>query len=281
MGRDTIRSLALALRLDVDLRGKRALLTGATGGLGQAIAESLAGRGAELVLSSRKERELAELGAALPGDVHRSIVADLALEGATDRLAAEAGDVDVLVANAGIPAGGRLERLEPDEVERALMVNLTSPIRLARLVLPPMRERGSGQLVFISSLQSKAALPRSSLYSATKFGLRGFALSLRQDLSGTGVGVSVVLPGFVRDAGMFAASGAKAPRGLGTVSPHQVGEAVAGAIERNRAEVQVAPLTLRLVAGIAHRRPHLAARITGRRAGKVADRVVDGQTDKR
>jgi short-subunit dehydrogenase len=265
----------------VDLRGKKVLLTGATGGLGRAIAASLAGRGAELILSSRKEGKLAELAAELPGEGHRSVVSDLAVEGAADRLAAQAGDVNVLVANAGIPAGGRLERREPDEIERALRVNLTSPIRLVRAVLPAMRERRSGHLVFISSLQGKAALPRSSLYSASKFGLRGFALSLRQDLSGSGIGVSVVLPGFVRDAGMFADSGAKAPPGLGTVSPHRVGEAVAAAIERDRAEVQVAPLAVRIAAGFAHRRPHLASRVTGRRAGDVADRVVDGQADKR
>jgi len=265
----------------MDLEGKTALVTGATGGLGRAIAASLAERGATLVLSSRREQELAALATALPGEGHRSVVADLATEGVTEDLAGAAGRVDVLVANAGIPAGGRLERLAPEEVERALRVNLTAPVRLARDLLPAMRERGAGQLVFISSLQGKAALPRSSLYSATKFGLRGFALSLRQDLAGTGVGVSVVLPGFVRDAGMFAESGSKAPLGLGTVSPRQVGEAVADAIERDRAEVHVAPLVLRLAVAIAHRRPHLAARVTGRRAGKVADRVIDGQAHKR
>lgn len=262
------------------LRGKTALLTGATGGLGQAIAAVLAEGGATLVLTSRREPELAELAASLPGEGHRTVVADLATEGATDQITAAAGDLDILVANAGIPAGGRLERFAPEEVERALRVNLTAPVRLARDLIPGMCERGIGQLVFVSSLQGKAALPRSSLYSATKFGLRGFALSLRQDLAGTGVGVSVVLPGFVRDAGMFADSGTKAPLGLGTASPREVGEAVAAAIEHDRAEVAVAPLLQRLGAGIAHRRPQLAAKVTGRRAGKVADRVVDGQAGK-
>ncbi|HSI81467.1 MAG TPA: SDR family NAD(P)-dependent oxidoreductase [Solirubrobacterales bacterium] len=265
----------------MELRGKTVLLTGATGGLGRAIAAVLAERGATMVLSSRREQELGELAGTLAGEGHHWVVADLANEGATEELAAAAGDVDVLVANAGIPAGGRLERLAPEEVERALRVNLTAPVRLTRDLLPGMRERGAGQLVFISSLQAKAALPRSSLYSATKFGLRGFALSLRQDLAGTGVGASVVLPGFVRDAGMFAESGSKAPLGLGTVSPRQVGEAVADAIERDRAEVHVAPVMLRLAVAIAHRRPHLAARVTGRRAGKVADKVIEGQADKR
>jgi hypothetical protein len=89
-----------------------------------------------------------------------------------------------------------------------------------------------------------------------------------------------VLPGFIRDAGMFADSGAKAPPGLGTSSPEEVGEAVATAIERNRAEVEVAPLLQRLGAGFAHRRPHLAARITRRNAARTADRVIEGQARK-
>lgn len=264
----------------MELRGSTALLTGATGGIGRAIARSLADRGARLVLSSRKGAELEQLAAALPGDGHRFLVCDLGAEGAAGRLAAEAGRCDVLVANAGIPAGGRLERLSPEEVERAMRVNLVAPVRLARELLPGMRERGSGQLVFISSLQGKVAMPRSSLYTASKFGMRGFALSLRQDLAGTGVGVTVVLPGFVRDAGMFADSGQKAPPGLGTASPEQVGEAVAEGVERDRAEVTVAPLPQRLAAAFAHRRPQLAARLTSRRAGKVADRVIDGQVGK-
>jgi len=265
----------------MDPRGKLVLLTGATGGLGIAIARSLGGRGARLLLTSRREPELRELASSLPGDGHRWVVADLADDCAVERIAAEAAGVDILVANAGLPAGGRLERTSPEDVERALRVNLAAPVRLAHSLLDGMLERGAGQLVFIGSLQSKAAMPRSSLYSATKFGLRGFALSLRQDLAGTGVGVSVVLPGFVRDAGMFADSGASPPLGLGTVTPDEVGEAVARTIERDLAEVEVATFQQRLAAAIAHRRPHLAARVTGRRAGKVADQVIEGQANKR
>ena len=85
-----------------------------------------------------------------------------------------------------------------------LEVNLRAPIALARALAPAMIARGSGHIVFISSLAGKAAAPASSIYSATKFGLRGFALGLREDLRPHGVGVSVVLPGFIRDAGMFA-----------------------------------------------------------------------------
>jgi short-subunit dehydrogenase len=264
----------------VELTGKRALLTGATGGLGQAIARTLADRGASLVLSGRKAEALGELAGALPGEGHRTVVVDLAEQGAGERLVADAGDVDVLVANAGLPGGGQLDAYSADQLAASLRVNLEAPLEMTRALLPALRARGSGHLVYISSLQGKVAFPRSSVYSATKFGLRGFALSLREDLWGTGIGVSVVLPGFIRDAGMFADSGAKAPPGLGTSSPEEVGEGVATAIERNRAEVQVAPLLQRLGAGFAHRRPHLAARITRRNAARTADRVIKGQAGK-
>jgi short-subunit dehydrogenase len=265
----------------VDLAGKTALLSGATGGLGRAIAEALATRGAALVLSSRKREALEELARSLPGDGHRSVVADLAEDGAAERLAGEAGEVDVLVANAGLPASGKLVDFSQDEIGRALRVNVEAPIRMTRTLLPGMRERGAGHLVYISSLAGKVATPRSSLYSATKFGLRGFGLGLRADLRGSGIGVSVVMPGFVREAGMFHDSGAKSP--LGTCSPREVGDAVVDAIERDRSEVEVAPRIQRLLTGFAYRRPEFAAKIVSRggRAGKVADDVARGQADKR
>ena len=261
----------------MELTGKSVLLTGATGGLGRAIAEALAARGAELVLSSRKPEELAELAESLPGSGHRYEVADLAEPGAAERLATAAGAIDVLVANAGLSAAGHLESFSDEELTAALRVNLESPLRLARAVIPAMRAQAEGHLVFIASLQSKIALPRSSVYSATKFGLRGFALSLREDLWGSGVGVSLVLPGLIRDAGMFAASGVKAPAGLGTSSPEEVGRAVVDAIEKDRAEVAVAPLLQRAGVSIAHLQPRLAARVTRGSAGKVADRVIEGR----
>ena len=114
-----------------------------------------------------------------------------------------------------------------------LDVNLRAPVVLARLLAETMVARRSGHLVFVNSLSGKSAGPRSSLYSATKYGLRGFSLALRQDLEAHGVGVSCVFPGFVRDAGMFASSGASLPPGVGTVTP----EAVAAANrEGDRAE---------------------------------------------
>lgn len=157
----------------MDVRGKTVLLTGATGGLGRAIAEALAGRGASLVLSSRKGPELERLAAEVPGDGHRTLVSDLAEEGEALRLLEAAGEIDILVANAGLPASGRLDGFSQEEIGRALRVNLESPVRMARELVPRFAARDSGHLVFVSSISGKAATARASLYAATKFGLRG------------------------------------------------------------------------------------------------------------
>jgi short-subunit dehydrogenase len=264
----------------VKLEGKTVLLTGATGGLGRAIAAALAGRGATLVLSSRKQDELAELAESLPGGEHRTVVSDLAVEGEALRLVDAAGELDALVANAGLPASGRLDSFSQEEIGRALRVNLESPVRMARELVPRFSERGWGHLVFLSSISGKAATARASLYAATKFGLRGFALCLRDDLRPYGVGVSVVSPGAIRDAGMFADSGASLPL-VGTGNPEQVADAVVRAIEHNRGEVTVAPLRQRLLARIAINAPELSSRVAGRWAAEVADEIAAGQTDKR
>lgn len=265
----------------VEIAGKTALLTGATGGLGRAIAHNLAGRGATLILSSRKPDALAELSGSLPGSGHRTIVSDLGEEGAAVELVKQAGEVDIMVANAGLPATGHLDQLSQDELGRPLRVNLEAPIRMAREVIPSMRARGSGHIVLVASLAGKVASLRASIYSATKFGLRGFGLALREDLHDTGIGVSVVLPGFVRDAGMFADSGAKAPPGLGTASPEEVGLGVIAAIERNKGEVNIAPLPQRMLAGFALRHPALAGRVQRGGGAKIADEITAGQSDKR
>ena len=265
----------------MNLAGKTVLLTGATGGLGRAIAGALAGRGAKLVLSSRKQAELDQLAGSLAGDGHRTIVSDLAEEGAALQLLEQAGEVEVFVANAGLPASGRLEGFSQEQIERALRVNLESPVRIARELLPGMSARDSGHLVFVSSISGKAATARASLYAATKFGLRGFALCLREDMRGTGVGVSVVSPGAIRAAGMFADSAAKAPPLMGTGTPEQVAAAVLRAIEHDRAEITVAPLRQRAMSRIAVNAPELSGRLAGGLATRVAEEIARGQTDKR
>ena len=142
--------------------------------------------------------------------------------------------------------------------------------------------RGRGHLLFISSLQGKAATPGASLYCASKFGIRGFALGLREDLHASGVGVSTVFPGFIRDAGLFADSGVKLPPGVGTRAPEDVARAVVRAIERNRAEIDVAPLALRAGTVFASLAPELAAqgaRLLG--SDDIAHKVAGRQREKR
>lgn len=263
------------------LDGKTALLTGATGGIGRATASALAARGVTLRLSSRKADELAELAASLPGD-HRVVVADLALEGAAERLVAEAGPIDVLVANAGLPATGKIEDFSEEEITRAVRVNLEAPMRMSRLLVPAMLERGEGHLVFVASLAGKAPSPRSAVYNATKFGLRGFALGLRCDLVGSGVNASIVSPGFVREAGMFADSGAEAPAGVGTATPSEVAAAVVKAIEHDRHEIAVAPRRQRALAHLGLTSPGLAVRAAAGKTGRrAAEAVAAGQANKR
>jgi short-subunit dehydrogenase len=257
----------------------RVLLTGASGGLGHAIARTLAPLASELILTSRRSEMLDPLAAELGA---RVIVSDLAVRDDVERLIQEAGPVDVLIANAGVSASGRLVELTQEEVDRMLEINLRAPIALARALARGMVARRRGHIVFMSSLQGKAATPAASVYSATKFGLRGFALGLRQDLRPHGVGVSVVLPGFIRDAGLFADSGAKLPPGVGTRSPQHVADAVRSAIERNRAEIDVAPVGLRVGTAVASLAPALAAAVS-RRLGseKIAERIVAGQRENR
>jgi len=263
----------------MELGGRTVLLTGASGGLGHAIARALAGRGARLVLTSRRVDVLEALAAETGG---RAVSVDLSERDAVPRLAEEAGPVDVLVANAGIPGSGQLDSFSVEQIDRALDVNLRAPIVLSRLLCEGMAERGGGHLVFVSSLSGKAGAASSSIYAATKFGLRGFALSLREDLRPRGVGVSSIFPGFIRDAGMFHDSGAKLPGYVGTKTPEDVAAAVVRAIERDRSEVDVAPLALRVGTAIAGLAPEAAA-IVQRRLGanEIATRIVSGQGDKR
>jgi len=263
----------------MQIAGANTLLTGASGGIGEAIAHELAGVGARLALTGRRggvlEEQASQLGA-------RAIEADLADAAQVARLAEVAGDVDILIANAGLPAAGRLESFTTEELDRALAVNLRSPIVLAHALLPGMLERGRGQLVFISSIAGKTTTPGDSLYHATKYGLRGFSAGLRQDLHGTGVGSSCIFPGFIRDAGIFADSGVTLPRGVGTRSPEDVARAVREAIEHDRGEVDVAALPQRAGVVIAAFAPDLVAAVVRRTGGTtIAEQMERSLRSKR
>ncbi len=264
----------------MQIAGSSVLLTGATGGIGKAIARALSGRGARLILTGRRTDVLEPLTAEL--DDARAIAVDLSEHEEIDRLVSEAGQVDILVANAALPASGRLDSYTVEQIDRALDVNLRAPIVLAHALAPAMVARGHGHLVFMSSLAGKTATPGTSLYNASKYALRGFASALRAELRGSGVGVSAIFPGFIRDAGMFADAGVTLPRGVGTRSPEDVARAVLAAIEHDRGEIDVAPLPLRLGAVFAGVAPELAGSVSRRMGSEdITHRLGEGQREKR
>ena len=251
------------------------LLTGASSGLGPVIARRLRREGARFVLSGRDRTKLAALAEEL-GD-STVVAADLARRSEAERLADACGPVDVLVANAGLPANGRLLDLEVEHVDHALDVNLRSAIVLARLLLPPMVERRQGHVLLMASMAGRVPAPGSSIYNATKFGIRGFGFALRAELRGSGVGVSLVSPTFVSQAGMWAETGLTAS--VRETTPERVAEACARAIRENRAEVMVAPFEQRFFSRLVLAFPGGLQRFLA--AGAVPDEAVRRQEVKR
>jgi short-subunit dehydrogenase len=265
----------------VTLVSGNVLVTGATGGLGQAIARAFAGRRAKLMLTGRRAELLERLAIDLGG---QAVPCDLSDRAQVESLAerARAAEIDVFVSNAGLPGAAPLTDLTLEQVDRVLEVNLRAPVALTHALLPGMIERQRGHIVFISSLQGRAPTVGASTYVATKFALRGFSLALREDLRNQHVGVSVVLPSFIRDAGMYADAGARLPKGIRTPSPEDVAAAVLRAVERNRPEIDVAPLSLSFGAKFAGLAPQTAAafsRLMG--SERIAAEYAEGLRDKR
>lgn len=243
----------------MEIKGSTILVTGASGGLGTAIARDLKARGASLVLTARNEALLDALAAELDAEV---LVADLTSRADVERVAARAASCEVLVANAGVGDDPPFDELDEDAIDFALAVNLRAPIVLSNAYAKARIAAGEkGQIVLVGSLAGLAASPGTRMYNATKFGLRGFALSFSQELEGTGVGCSLVAPGFIRDAGMFHDGGIELPQGVRTKSPQDVAEGVATAITQNPTEVFVAPVELRLASTLATVAPGLSAAI--------------------
>jgi short-subunit dehydrogenase len=263
----------------MQISGSTVLITGATGGIGHAIARALYARGANLILTGRRSDILEPLAAELGG---RALAVDLSDRDDVKRLIDQSREAEILVANAALPGSGPLDSYTEEQMDRVLEVNLRAPIAITHAMLPAMIDRGRGHLLFVSSLSGKAATAGASLYSASKYGLRGFATALREDLRESGIGVSAVFPGFIRDAGMFADTEVKLPPGVGTRTPQDVARAVVKAIERNRGEVDVAPLSLRLGSAFAGLAPEISATVA-RRMGShdIAMRVDSGQRQKR
>lgn len=258
----------------VQLKGAVVLLTGASRGIGPVVAAELARRGAQLALAARNQSELEAVAARVRGLGARvlTVPTDLGvpeqLERLERRVHEEFGRIDILINNAGIEQVGFYERLDLAEIAQFVEVNLTAPLRLTRLVLPGMMERGQGHIVNMASVAGFGAAAFGETYGATKAGLVGFTRSLRASLKtlGSPVSASVICPGFVSQAGMFAdlqeAHAVRAPAIIGTCPPEDVAAAVVRAIERDEPELFVGRRPLRLMFAMGMLFPRLLERLT-------------------
>jgi short-subunit dehydrogenase len=232
------RSVGETLRMQI--RGALCLVTGATSGIGRATAVRLAAEGAGLVLAGRDEAELRAAARQTGGIPLRS---DLSEPEEADRLAAEAtkaaGRIDILVNNAGEGWAGAFAEMDPDRADRLLRVNLEAPIRLTRALLPGMLEREAGHVVNVASIAGHVGVRDEAVYASSKAALIAFTESLRYELRGSAVGVSVVSPGVVQTS-FFDRRGRPYERRFPKpTAAEDVAGAIVHAIERNRAEVFV------------------------------------------
>lgn len=186
-----------------DLSGKNALVTGASGGIGGAIAEALHAAGASVALSGTREAPLQELADKLGTRAHvvPANLADAEALAALPKAAAEAmGSVDILVNNAGITRDNLFMRMSDDEWQQVLDVNLTSIFRLSRAVLRGMMKSRWGRIVNITSIVGATGNPGQGNYAAAKAGLVGMSKSLAYEVASRGITVNCVAPGFIETA---------------------------------------------------------------------------------
>jgi 3-oxoacyl-[acyl-carrier protein] reductase len=183
-----------------DLSGKTALVTGATGGLGSAIARGLHGQGAHVVLSGTRAAVLEELAAELGG---RASVApcNLSDAAAVDGLIGEAeklaGELHIVVANAGITRDGLLMRMKDEDWDAVIKVNLESYFRLSRAAMRGMMKRRWGRIIGVTSVVGVTGNPGQANYAASKAGMIGFSKALAQEVAGRGITVNCIAPGFI------------------------------------------------------------------------------------
>jgi short-subunit dehydrogenase len=251
--------------------GTRVLVTGASRGIGEAIARAFAKRGATLGLVARKQEPLDELAGQLDGEGHVALVADVSEEDSVAEAIREFGDIDVVVANAGITHYRPFAQLPLDEARHMNDVNWLGTIYTVWAALPGMIERGSGHIVVVSSGGGVRGFPSAAVYNGTKAAQRGFAEALRHELAGTGVSVTTVYPGEIATSlhdheldhmPEWYRMDRRAPAG-------PLGEQVVEAVEHDQRELFYPPLVrmLRVANGISPRLGDLVLRrILGRSA---------------
>lgn len=229
------------------LDGKVAIITGASRGLGEQLAEALAARQVHLVLAARSEEKIEGLAqrlrrhgvraVAIPTDVTERASLENLVSSATEQL----GPVDILINNAGIEAVAHFHEMSLEEIESIATTNIVGVQLLTRLTLPQMIERRSGHIVNVSSTAGKTVSPFMAAYSSSKHAVAAFSWALRAEVARYGIGVTTVYPHYVSDAGMFTEWGKTPPRAVKGVTSAEVVTKTIEGIERNRAEVVVAP----------------------------------------
>jgi short-subunit dehydrogenase len=230
---------------------KNILLTGGSRGLGPYLARALAQKGANLALVARDEQALQVVCAELQamGVTAVAIAADLTdttcLAAVVARARLALGSIDILVNNAALESEGEFELLTGADISKTICLNLEVPLLLTHLLLPEMLARKSGHILNMGSVGGKKGAAYDALYCGTKAAISEWSSGLASEYAGTGVQVSVVCPGYVENAGMFAKFGMKAPAMLGSTTPEKVAAAVVRAIEANQLEVIVNSIPVR------------------------------------
>ena len=187
-----------------DLTGMTALVTGASGGIGSAVARALAGQGARLALSGSNQAKLEAFAAELGGD-HVALVCDLSDAAAVDGLVPRAvealgGRLDILVNNAGVTRDNLVMRMKDEEWAQVISVNLEAAFRLIRAAAKPMMKQRFGRVVSITSVVGQTGNPGQANYAASKAGIVGMSKALAQELASRNITVNCVAPGFIRSA---------------------------------------------------------------------------------
>lgn len=261
------------------LRGRTALITGASRGLGRQIARTLAAQHVNVALVARSGEALEQLAnELLPLGVRAKPIAydlsDLSrLDYLLDRAEAAVGPIDILINNAGIDAVRSFTDETDAELDQMIRLDLISPLLLTRKIVSRMLANGSGHVVSIASLTGKAAVAYMASYSAAKAGLIAFTHALREELRETPVRASVIVPGFVSGEGLHgrreATHGVHVSRLVGTSTPAQVADAVLRALLTDQAELAVNPGPVRLLSALQQLSPGLSGWLQ-RRTGVTA-----------
>ena len=185
---------------------KVVMITGASSGIGRGVALEVAARGGHLGLLARREELLNELVAEAKQRNVKAVAASAdvrdakAVRAAADRFRKELGPIDILIANAGIGTADHALQLAPDHAAEVIGINVLGSVNSVAAVAPEMVERGQGRLVAISSLAAYRGLPKSAAYCASKAAMTAYFESVRIDLRKTGVGVTIIYPGFIKTA---------------------------------------------------------------------------------